>query len=67
MEIVEIEGEKFVKIGDWLFDAFLAKNGSVLGITVYEPKSNPHEDRMDDAGGKCVDIFIDNAMRVKSF
>ena len=58
--IVEIKGAKFVKIGNWLFDPFLIANGA-LGITVYEPGSDPHNDE-----GKCVDVFVDQNMEVRS-
>lgn len=62
-EIVTLEGQKFIKFGEWLFDVFECTNPSGdLGITVYEPGSNP----MDDTSGDCTDIYIDRKLKVNA-
>lgn len=57
MQFVTIDGTRFVKIGSWHFDAFMRESASPasrLGLTIYAPNTNPH-----DEAGAAVDIFID--------
>jgi hypothetical protein len=53
MEIVEVDGEKFIKVGEWYLDAEVCSDGKSLVITVEEPGERP-----DMSNGRCLDIYV---------